>query len=119
MPWWSWLVIWVFLGLALSAVLTVSAIRLFRKVVRIFDELATLANTTELLQEAADTLHSSAPQIAILRDLAQVQQERRREKVAAQLRRESRHARRVARGRALVRFDAHSKNWFGEENVNR
>lgn len=118
MPWWSWLVIWVCLGLALVAVLTVSAVRLFRKVVRVFADLAALANKTESLHGAFEAPNLIEPRIAILRDIANVQQERRREKAAATLRRESRHNLRIARAKALVRFDASSRSWFGDESAN-
>ena len=52
MPWWSWLVIWTCLVLALIAVLVVGTRRLFRKPVSVFDELGTLAARAELLGAA-------------------------------------------------------------------
>ncbi len=52
MPWWSWIVIWACLVLALIAMLVFSGWGLFRKAVAVFDELGALGAKLELLDAA-------------------------------------------------------------------
>ena len=115
MPWWSWLIIWTGLVLALLAVLVVSAWRLFRKAVSVFDELGTLAGKTELLGAAVTEFDEQQAELAILQTLSDVRARRRHVRNAAALRRAARRTTRVARGRALTRFDANSRRWFQAE----
>ena len=115
MPWWSWLIIWTGLVLALLAVLVVSAWRLFRKAVSMFDELGTLAGKTEFPGAAVTEFDEQQAELAILQKLSDVQARRRHVRNAAALRRDARHTTRVARGRALTRFDANSRRWFQAE----
>ena len=115
MPWWSWLVIWTCLVIALIIVLVVAAWRLFRKAVAVFDELGTLAAQTELLDAAGSKFDEQQTEIAILQKLSDVQARRRRVREAAAARRDARHGSRLARGRALTRFDANSRQWFQGE----
>lgn len=115
MPWWSWLIIWTCLVLALVTVLVVSAWRLFRKAVAIFDDLGTLAEKTELLDAATTEFDEQRAELAILQKLSDVQARRRHVREAASARRQGRHSTRLARGRALTRFDASSRRWFHAE----
>lgn len=115
MPWWSWLIIWTCLVLALLAVLVVSAWRLFRKAVSVFDELGALAEKSELLDAAVTEFDDQRAELAILQKLSNVQARRRQVREAAMARREARHGTRLARGRALTRFDANSRRWFQAE----
>jgi hypothetical protein len=115
MPWWSWLVIWTCLALALVAVLVIAAWRLFRKAVAVFDELGTLAAKTELLDGAVTEFDEQQAELAILQKLSDVQARRRQIRDASALRRDARHTTRVARGRVLTRFDANSRRWFQAE----
>jgi hypothetical protein len=115
MPWWSWLVIWTCLALALIAVLVVSAWRLFRKAVSVFDELGVLAEMAGLLDAAVTEFDEQQSELAILQKLSDVQVRRRRLRDASALRRDARHTARVARGCALTRFDANSRRWFQAE----
>ena len=115
MPWWSWLVIWTCLVLALIAVLFVATWRLFRKAVSVFDDLGTLAARAELLDAAVTKFDEQQAEIAILQKLSDVQANRRHVREAAAARRDIRHTSRLARGRALTRFDANSRRWFHAE----
>jgi hypothetical protein len=115
MPWWSWLVIWTCLVLALVAVLVVSAWRLFRKAVSVFDELGTLAGKSELLDAAVTEFDEQQAELAILQKFSDVQARRRHVREASALRRDARHTARLDRGRALTRFDANSRRWFQAE----
>ena len=115
MPCWSWLIIWTGLGLTLVAVLVVSAWRLFRKAVSVFDELGTLAEKTELLGAAVTEFDDQQAELAILQKLSDVQARHRHVRNASGLRRDARRTTRVARGRALTRFDANSRRWFQAE----
>ena len=115
MPWWSWLVIWTCLVIALIVVLVVAAWRLFRKAVAVFDELGTLAAQAELLDVAVTTFDEQQADIAILQKLSDVQARRRRVRDAVAARRDARRSSRLARGRALTRFDANSRQWFQGE----
>ena len=112
MPWWSWLIIWTSLVIALIAVLVVAAWRLFRKAVAVFDELGTLAAKAELLDAAGVKFDEQQADIAILQKLSDVQARRRRVREAAAARRDVRRSSRLARARALTRFDANSRQWF-------
>jgi hypothetical protein len=111
MPWWSWLVIWTCLALALVAVFVIAAWRLFRKAVTVFTDVGTLAGTTEL-PAAAIAEFDSDDELAILQNLSAVRARRRRVREASALRRDARQAGRIARGRALTRVDANSRRWF-------
>ncbi len=115
MPWWSWLIIWTSLVIALIAVLVVAAWRLFRKAVAVFNELGTLAAKAELLDAAGVKFDEQQADIAILQKLSDVQVRRRRVREAAAARRDARRGSRLARGRALTRFDANSRQWFQGE----
>lgn len=54
MPWWSWILIWGGLGLALLGMLVFFAIRLFRKAMATAGALEELATKTQLLMERSD-----------------------------------------------------------------
>ncbi|WP_108251798.1 hypothetical protein [Planctomonas deserti] len=108
MPWWSWILIWGGLVLALLAMLALMAWWLFRKAVAVMDELGRLAEKTEALSRMSATLagDDTADFVpAVLRE--------RREVVAAhsararerQERRLMRRENRILRGRMLTRAD--------------
>ncbi|MET4705716.1 hypothetical protein [Frigoribacterium sp. UYMn621] len=115
MPWWSWIVIWTCLVLALIAVLVVSAWRLFRKAVAVFDELGTLGGKMELLDAAITEFDEKQAEFALLQKYSDVQAHRRRVRDASLARREARRAARLDRGRSLTRVDANSRRWFQAE----
>jgi len=115
MPWWSWLVIWTSLVIALIIVLVVAAWRLFRKAVAVFNDLGTLAAKAELLDAAAPKFDEQQAEIAILQKLPDVRARRHRVHEAAAARRDARRISQLARARALTGFDAHSRQWFHGE----
>ena len=112
MPWWSWVVIWVVLVLALLGMLAFMAWRLFRKGVGVLEELDALAAKTELLDRAADVAEEQRRELAIL--VGAEERRRRREfvRAAAAERKSDRHDSRIARGKALVKVDPASREWF-------
>lgn len=115
MPWWSWIVIWTCLVLALIAVLVVSGWRLFRKAVAVFDELGALGGKMELLDAAITEFDEKQAEFALLQRYSDVQAQRRRVRDESLARREARRAARLDRGRALTHFDANSRRWFQAE----
>lgn len=117
MPWWSWLLIWSGLVLALLAMLALFAVALFRKAVAVADALADTAETMQLLQNANTEAeeHEAEEQrseLAILSPFFHVVE--RRELVRSQSleRRAIRHEARLERARRLTRVDANSREWF-------
>ena len=112
MPWWSWVVIWVVLVLALLGMLALMAWRLFRKGVAVLDELDALAATTELLDRAAEVAEEQRSELAILVGAEELRRRREFVRAAAAERKRERHEVRIARGRALVKVDPSSREWF-------
>ena len=112
MPWWSWVVIWVVLVLALVGMLAFMAWRLFRKGVAVLEELDGLASKTELLDRAADVAEQQRQELAILVGADELRRRRAIVRAAADARRGDRRDARLARGRALVKVDASSREWF-------
>jgi hypothetical protein len=103
--WWGWLIIWTGLVLGLIGMLTLSAWLLFRKLMRLFEDLGELAAKTELL-DVELVPHRSSPR-AVLVGRAQVRaREDARRRRRARLSRE-RHERRLARARRITRVDYH------------
>ncbi|QNE46692.1 hypothetical protein F1C58_07080 [Glaciihabitans sp. INWT7] len=115
MPWWSWIVIWACLVLALLAMLVFSGWRLFRKAVAVFDELGALGAKLELLDAAITEFDTKQEQFALLQKYSDVQEQRRKVRDASLARKEARRSGRLDRGRALTRIDANSRRWFQAE----
>ena len=108
-PWWGWLLIWLFLVLLLLGVLALCAWRLFRKGMTLLDDLADLADRTAVLD--VDEPELARPAIAVL---AQASEIRAREDARRHHRRERRrlrHDRRMARARSITRLDASRRQW--------
>jgi hypothetical protein len=112
MPWWSWVIIWAALALALLAMLAFMAFRLFRKGIALLDELGNLASKMELLESEADELGRQREQLAILAGTQYTRERRARVRAAAMERRAARHDARIARAKALTKVDASSREWF-------
>lgn len=112
MPWWAWLVIWGSLGLALIAVLVVSAWLLFRKALGVLDDLGDLAGKAELLDRAEDVMEDQATELAILLGAAETRRRRDLIRTAALERRDARRRGRLDRARSLIRTDASARDWF-------
>ncbi len=112
MPWWSWLIIWTCLGLALIGVLVLSGVRLFQKAMALFSDLDMLAHKAELLDQAPPNTAEIREEIAVLRKFSAVYERRRLTREAVHERRAARHEMRLTRARALIRFDASTRGWF-------
>lgn len=105
MPWWSWVLIWAGLVLAMLGMFAFFGWRLFRKAVGAMDELGRLMAKTEMLGALADELGEPVRIPAILRDGAEVRAEHRRLADERANRVQVRRDNRLARGRLLVRAD--------------
>jgi hypothetical protein len=108
MPWWSWILIWGGLVLALLAMLALLSWWLFRKAVGVMEELGQLAAKTEVLGRMSDELaDASDPDFvpAVLRDRVQVSLEHDALVHERAVRRQMRREKRIARGKMLTRAD--------------
>ena len=111
-PWWGWLSIWGGLVLALLAMLALFAVGLFRKGIRVLDDLGELAGRLELL-EVDETPLTRQP-LAVLADPRDIRAREDARRGYRARRRSDRHARRMARARAIVTVNAASARWPSE-----
>jgi hypothetical protein len=108
MPWWSWILIWGGLVLALLAMLALLSWWLFRKAVGVMDELGQLAEKTEVLGRMSDELAAAdGPDFvpAVVRDRRDVAVEHYGRVQERLTRRQTRREKRITRGRMLTRAD--------------
>ena len=108
MPWWSWILIWGGLVLALLAMLALLSWWLFRKAVGVMEELGRLAEKTEALGRMSDQLADTADADvvpAVLRDRVEVSLEHDARVHERAVRRRMRREKRIARGKMLTRAD--------------
>jgi len=107
MPWWSWILIWGGLVLALLAMLALLSWWLFRKAVGVMEELGQLAEKTEALGRMSEQLAEDEPgfEPAVLRDRTLVSAEHHALVQERAERRFVRREKRLARGRMLTRAD--------------
>lgn len=105
MPWWSWLVIWVVLGLAFIGMLVWFGIQLFRKTMATLDDLGKLADKAEILQQRADDLSQERFHPAVLDDAAVHQAAREQDRADRERRRQARRDSLVKRGKLLTNAD--------------
>jgi len=105
MPWWSWVVIWGGLVLALLAMLVLFAIWLFRKAMTTAAALEDLAAKTELLSDRADELRPEPMPSSVFDGTTgpaqRVAERRERRAEARQRRRDSR----IRQARLLAKAD--------------
>lgn len=108
MPWWSWLLIWGGLILALLGMLAYFAVTLFRKTVAVANELADLTDKLAVLDARLDEIAPERKPSAVFLQRDQlaliVDGNREARAVAKQQRRDAR----VERGKLLVRS---AENW--------
>jgi hypothetical protein len=102
MQWWSWIVIWFVLALALVGTLVFFGWRLFRKGVAVIDELERLTDKIDLLQRNVDELSVETPRSAILDGYSAVADRRDRERDRRATMRQLRRDTRLARGRLIT-----------------
>ncbi|CAN5255976.1 hypothetical protein BH09ACT1_BH09ACT1_25850 [soil metagenome] len=115
MPWWSWLLIWFALGLALIGMFVFFGIRLFRKAMGVFHELEAVSERFEVLSTAAERLDEHRTELAVLAKRWDVSANRDRVREASVRRRDDRHDTRLARAKALTKADVTAPTWFGEK----
>lgn len=108
-PWWAWTLIWTGLAVALLIMLGLFAWWLFRKFMRLLDDLADLADRSALMQIDDPVLVKPKP--AVLEDLRVIRErENARKSYRVALKRE-RHERRLARARRITSVDASKRDW--------
>ena len=107
--WWGWLLLWVGLVLALLVMLVLFAWWLFRKAMKLLDDVAELAGTAEIL--AVDDVELDRPAIAVLADLRDIRAREDARRAHRARRRSERHARRMDRARRITRVDASKQQW--------
>jgi len=105
MPWWSWLVIWVVLVLALLGMLAIFAVVLFRKLMAAGRELSVLADKAEVLQRHSDALRDPPFHSAVFADLAELTAQHEQDKAERAYARQARRDARVRRGKLLTNAD--------------
>ena len=124
-PWWVWLLIWIGLVLALIAMLVLVGILLFRKLMRMFAALESLSTKLEILEGVSDladdqrTELDQQAQLAILAGEQATRERRDRVREAAHARRDARHDARIVRGKAMLKVDASTREWFPHSTSNR
>ncbi|MFD1713313.1 hypothetical protein ACFSBZ_02405 [Amnibacterium flavum] len=106
MPWWSWVVIWGILVLALLAVLAASGWMLFRKAMTAAEALGQLVDQADRLDVARSELDPEHFVPAAIRPHSEVSAEYEVIAEARTARRQARHEKRLARGRELVSPEA-------------
>ncbi len=119
MPWWSWVLLWTLLVLALLGMFALLGWRLFKKAMAAMDALGELAGKLELLDAASEEVSPYHFTPAVLRDLAEVRAAHRK---IADVRAESRHLhreRRLARGKLLVTADLRKRTFPWESSATR
>ena len=107
--WWGWLLIWSGLVLALLATLALSLWWLFRKAMRLLDDVGELADTAGILD--IDEAELPRPAIAVLADLRDIRAREEARKAHRAQRRSERHRRRMARARRITSVDAAKVQW--------
>lgn len=117
MPWWSWVLIWTVLGLALLGLLAVLGWRLFRKAMQAFAALGTLSEKLELLDAASGAVAPDRFTPWLLRDRDEIRDAHR---ILVDLRADRRNARREARrhrGKLLLTADLRGRNFPWESSA--
>jgi hypothetical protein len=110
MPWWGWVLIWVVLVLALVAMLVLSALWLWRKLVRLTDDLGTLADQAAVF-EGMDGEPPARSTPAVLRDIDEVRRQRAVRVARKYERKRVRRVLRLERAKRLTRVDANAVRW--------
>ncbi len=107
MTWWSWILIWGGLTLALIAMVALIAWWLFRKFMTLLDDLGELADRSAAL-DPADAERAPLP-IAVLAEPRDIQEREAKRKHHRTESRRARHAARIDRARAITRLDPTAK----------
>ncbi len=119
MPWWSWVLIWTFLVLALLGMLAYFAWWLFKKAMVVLEALGELSGKLELLDAASDEVSPYHFTPAVLRDRAEVREAHRLLRELQEERKNSRRESRMARGKLLVTADLRKRTFPWESSATR
>lgn len=105
MPWWSWILIWGVLVLALLGMLAWLGYRLFTKAGRVLAALGDLADMTSILESRAEDLTPARFRPAVLENRAQWVRVRGQHQADRERRKNIRREIRLRRGKLLVKAD--------------
>jgi hypothetical protein len=109
MSWWAWIAIWGGLVLALLVMLALVAWWLFRKAMRLLDDVGELADSTAVLEVDEPVL--ARPQLAVLADLRDIHRREAERRAHRTNRRRLGHEGRLARARRITSVDATQRQW--------
>lgn len=114
--WWGWILIWTGLVLALLVMLGLFAWWLFRKFLTLMDDVATLAETTAVLD--ADDAELLKPQLAVLAEVRDIRERESARRAHRAERRRLRWERRLERAKRITHEDASRirwpEHWYGK-----
>ena len=108
--WWGWLLIWTGLVLGLAGMLALFAWRLFRKGLRILDEVGELADTAAVF-DGIDDAELPPQAIAVLAEMSDIRAREEARKYHRSVRRSERHRRRLDRAHRITSVDASQVRW--------
>jgi len=111
MPWWSWVLVWVVLVLALLGMLAFVGWRLFKKTMTALEALGELTARLEILDAARQELDEERFRPAVSRPFAEIQAEYRENAEGRDERRRFRRDRRHSRGKLLVSADLRQRTF--------
>ena len=109
MTWWGWLLLWSGLVLLLLATVAFLLWWLFRKAMRLLDDLGTLADSAPFREGDDEPLPAQA--IAVLADIRDIRAREAARRAHRTQRRSERHRLRMARARRITSVDASTRTW--------
>lgn len=111
MTWWSWVIIWTVLVLAMLGMFAFFGYRLFRKAMVVLRELSELGEKVSSIQQNVELLTPEPSANAILLGYADVSRRRDAYKRRQEDLRELRREKRLERGKLLVTADYRKRTW--------
>lgn len=107
--WWGWLLLWTGLVLALLVTIALLLWWLFRKAMRLLNEVGELAGTAGVL--AVEDVELPKPAIAVLAQLRDIRAREEARRSHRARRRSDRHRRRIERAHRITSVDASTARW--------
>jgi hypothetical protein len=117
MPWWSWVIIWSVLVLALLGELAYLGYRLFKKAMRAADAFSTLLDRASELDERNKQFEDVKFTPAVLRKYRVVSGERHELVTLSDARKAERREKRLARGKMLITADLRQRTYPWESSA--
>ncbi|PPF85550.1 hypothetical protein C5B96_05620 [Subtercola sp. Z020] len=111
MTWWSWIIIWAVLVLAMLGMFAFFGVRLFRKAGAVLSELGDLGAKVSALQENVEGLTPEQSPNAILLGYAEMHRRRDALKRRREDQKELRREKRLERGKLLITADYRQRTW--------